>query len=323
MTNGVAVVGCGYWGRNLVRNFAELGRLAAVVDLDRNVSEALSVRYGVPARSFDEVLADGAVEGIATASPAHLHRDIAIKAFEAGKHVFVEKPIALSLKDGRAMQSAAERAGRILMVGHLLQYHQAYIRLREMVCEGAIGKLRYCYSNRLSIGKLRTEEDVVWSFAPHDLSMVLGLTGEPPVRVSAEGANVVSGPGVNIELADAAHLHLSFAAGVRAHIFVSWISPFKEQRFVAIGETGSLVFDDVKPWDQKLTLTSHRVEDGPALKKGETIAIKVDQSEPLTEECRHFLGAMAGEHPVRTNADEALAILDILIKAGEYTAKER
>ena len=231
--HSVAVVGCGYWGRNLVRNFAGLGALAAVVDPSTETAERLSQEYGVAAHSFDEVLRDTSIAAIATASPAVLHREIAIQALEAGKHVFVEKPIALSLEDGREMRDVARRVGKTLMIGHLLQYHPAYLKLKELVAGGTIGRLRYLYSNRLSMGKLRSEEDVVWSFGPHDVSMILGIAGERP-------AEIVSHPAVLISdaLADSAHIHLRFPSGLAAHVFVSWLSPLKEQRFVAVGETG-------------------------------------------------------------------------------------
>jgi UDP-2-acetamido-3-amino-2,3-dideoxy-glucuronate N-acetyltransferase len=213
------------------------------------------------------------------------------------------------------MSDASLRAGRVLMVGHLLQYHPAYIKLKQLVADGAIGQLRYVYSNRLSMGKIRTEEDVVWSFAPHDISMVLGLSNEAPDDVSCHGARLVSE-----HVSDSAHLHLSFPSGLRAHIFTSWLSPHKEQRLVAIGEIGSLVFDDVKPWNEKLVLTRHGLESGPVLVKGEVSPIDVEQAEPLKEECAHFLDAIRANKPPRTDAEEALAVLDVLMRADEAVA---
>jgi UDP-2-acetamido-3-amino-2,3-dideoxy-glucuronate N-acetyltransferase len=318
MISGVAVVGCGHWGRNLVRNFSELGVLAAVVDPDVEVAVALSRRFNVPVRSFEEILADPSVDAVATASPAHLHRDIAVQAMEAGKHVFVEKPIALSLEAGLEMRAAARRTGRVLMVGHLLQYHPCYVKLRDLVRQGEIGNLLYVYSNRLSLGKVRTEENVIWSFAPHDLSMILGLAEQAPSTVFAHEAALVSD-----QIADTGHLHLTFPSGLRGHVFTSWLSPFKEQRFVAVGEAGSAVFDDTKPWAEKLTLTRHGVAKGPMLVKGEVISPAVQEAQPLREECLHFLHCIQTGSRPRTDADEALAVLEVLVRADASVAAER
>ncbi|MDA8870299.1 Gfo/Idh/MocA family oxidoreductase [Rhizobiaceae bacterium] len=306
----VAVLGCGHWGRNLVRNFAELGSLVAIVDPNREAAEALAAVQGVPVRGEAEVLADPEIDAIATASPAPLHKEVVLRALDAGKHVFVEKPIALTMEDGEAMRDRALGAKRILMVGHVLQYHPAYRKLREMVKAGAIGPLRYVYSNRMSMGKFRTEEDVVWSFAPHDLSMILGLVETAPETMSTHGAMLVS-----TEKFDTAHLHMRFQGGLMAHVFTSWLSPFKEHKFVAIGETGSLTFDDTAAWSDKLTLTRHALVDGPALQKGTVEAVELEWAEPLKEECRHFLAAVESGTPPVSDAEEALRVLSALMRA--------
>lgn len=306
----VAVIGAGHWGKNLVRNFAELGALAAIVDPNRKAAEALSELHGAPVRTMEEILADPEIAAIATAAPAPLHKDITLKALDAGKHVFVEKPIALTQEDGEAMRDRARETGLTLMVGHVLQYHPAYRRLRELVAEGAIGPLRYVYSNRMSMGKFRTEEDVVWSFAPHDLSMILGLVDEEPSEIHAHGAILVSE-----DKFDSAHLHMTFENGVKAHVFTSWLSPFKEHKFVAIGDTGSLTFDDTAPWVDKLTLAHHAMVDGPALQKGAIEPVELEWAEPLKEECRHFLGAVVSGEAPPSDANEALRVLSALMRA--------
>ena len=309
----IAVVGCGHWGRNLARNFAGLRALGAVVDVDPAAAERVASANGVTARSFEEVLGDPDVAAVAIATPAESHRDVTLRALDAGKHVFVEKPIALSLEDGRVMGARARAAGRVLMVGHLLRYHAAFRRLRSLLAAGAVGELLYLYSNRLSMGRLRTEEDVLWSFAPHDVSMILDLAGERPETVSAHGASLVSRA---TALCDEAHVHLGFASGLRAHVHVSWLSPFKEQRLVVVGSEGSLTFDDTLPWSHKLVHTPHAVGEG-ALAKGEPAAVDLVESEPLRAECEHFLGAIAGRHAPLTDADEALGVLDVLVRASE------
>ena len=183
----VAVIGCGYWGKNLVRNFAELGALAAICDPDRATAAQLSERFGAPVRELDDVLGDKGIAAVAIAAPAVQHAALATAAIEAGKHVFVEKPLALTATEADRLCELADRRDRRLMVGHLLQYHPAFVALRDLVREGALGRLQYIYSNRLNLGKVRREEDILWSFAPHDLSMILSLVGDEPTEVTATG----------------------------------------------------------------------------------------------------------------------------------------
>ncbi|MBY0421835.1 MAG: Gfo/Idh/MocA family oxidoreductase, partial [Parvularculaceae bacterium] len=249
----VAVLGCGYWGKNLARNFAELGALAAVSDPHAETAAREAEKNGVPARTTEAILADPAIVGVATAAPAELHAEIALKALAAGKHVFVEKPLALTLADGEAMVRAAEKAGRLLMVGHLLQYHPAFEALLATVRRGDIGAFRYAYSHRLSLGKLRVEENVLWSFAPHDVSMLLALFGGRPETVEGRGGAFVTG-GVEDEY----RVDMTFAGGGRAHIFASWLHPFKEHRLVVVGERGMIAFEDsAADPKQKLRLWRH------------------------------------------------------------------
>ena len=185
----VAVIGCGYWGRNLVRDFHGLEALVAVSDPNQNTAKSMAEQYGVKALDVDEIMADDSIDGIVIAAPAEVHAELALKGFEAGKHVYVEKPISLSIRDAEKMIAASDKAERILMVGHLLQYHPVFLKLKELVANGELGKLRYIYSRRLSLGKLRTEENVLWSFAPHDISMILALAGEEPTDVHGFAGN--------------------------------------------------------------------------------------------------------------------------------------
>jgi predicted dehydrogenase len=207
-TTRVAAIGVGYWGKNLVRNFAELGSLAALADPDRDAAAALAGKYRVPVLDWQAVLNDSAIDGVAIAAPAGLHARLAQEALLAGKHVFVEKPLALAVNEAEALTRLAERQDRRLMVGHLLQYHPAFTALRDLVREGALGRLQYIYSNRLNLGKVRREEDILWSFAPHDISMILSLIGQEPVRVTAEG-----GYYLHNAIADVTTTHLAFAGG--------------------------------------------------------------------------------------------------------------
>lgn len=314
MIVGIAHVGCGYWGKNLVRNFAELGALIAVVDDDQAAAAKMAAQHGVLAKTLAEVLNDPSITAISFATPAATHADLALQAIKAGKHVFVEKPLSLDVAEAQNVVDAAQEAGRILMVGHLLQYHPIFLALRNLVTSGKLGNIKYVYSNRLSLGKLRTEENVLWSFAPHDISMVLALVGEEPVAITAEGASFVTR-----EIADVAICHMRFPSGVRAHVQASWMHPFKEQRLVVIGELGMAVFEDSQPdWSRRLAFYSHRVTYDnklPVPVRGDAEFIEVAQGEPLQEECAHFIDCIGRRITPRTDGKEGLRVLKALQKA--------
>ena len=184
-----------------------------------------------------------------------MHASLAQRALTAGKHVFVEKPLALQVDEAEALCALAEERDRRLMVGHLLQYHPGFIKLRQLVRDGELGRLQYLYSNRLNLGKVRREEDILWSFAPHDLSMILSLVGQEPAEVAAQG-----GYYLHKAIADVTTTHLTFPGGEQAHVFVSWLHPFKEQKLVVIGDRAMAVFDDGQSWGEKLLIFPHRIE---------------------------------------------------------------
>ncbi|MSO64500.1 MAG: oxidoreductase [Alphaproteobacteria bacterium] len=309
----VAVAGCGYWGRNLVRNMANLGALAALCDPDSRVTAPLAAEHQVPARAWAKILADSAIDGIVIAAPAAQHAALAGEALDAGKHVSVEKPMALDEPDAERLCRLAAERQRILMVGHLLQYHPAFLRLKELVGEGRLGCLQYIYSTRLNFGRIRREENILWSFAPHDISMILSLAGELPDRVSAIGANYL-----HRDIADVTTTHLAYRSGLNAHIFVSWLHPFKEQKLVVVGDHGMAVFDDGRPWADKLVLYPHRVEwrqGQPVPAKAEAQAVA--EAEPLSVECRHFLDCIATGTTPRTDGQEGRRVLSILRAADQ------
>ncbi len=310
----IAHIGYGYWGRNLARNFAELGALTAVVDPDPRAAESAGSTLGVRAASFDDVLSDAGIQGVSIASPAEQHFAHAKAALEAGKHVFVEKPLALDVGQAEELGALAAKRGLTLMVGHLLQYHPIYIKLREMVATGELGRLHYVYSNRLSLGKFRREENVLWSFAPHDLSMILGLFDAEPTHVSAQGS-VAYTPGV----ADVATVEMHFPGGGSGHVFTSWMHPFKEQRLVVIGEKAMAVFEDSLPdWDAKLQIYRHSIDTkGPVPNptKADPEKVAVPRSEPLKAECQHFIDCIDSGTRSRTDSAEGLRVLRVLEKA--------
>jgi len=317
----VAVVGCGYWGKNLVRNFAELGALAAVVDLDRDAVGAQSATHGLQAAGFEAVLADPAIDAVVVSVPATLHYAFAKRALEAGKHVFVEKPLALQLAEAEELCGLAERLDRRLMVGHLMQYHPAFLAMRALLREGRLGVVQYAYSNRLNLGRIRREENVLWSFAPHDISMILSLIGAEPDKVSAVGSYHL-----HSLVADATTIHLEFSSGERAHIFVSWLHPFKEQKLVVIGTEGMVVLDDGHPWNRKLVLYPHRMtwqDDMPLPIAAEPVPVVLRVDEPLRLECLHFLDCVRTGARPRTDGGESLRVLRVLTRASEALAAAR
>lgn len=309
----VVVCGCGHWGKNLVRNFSELGVLAGVSDPNHMLAEKFSRQFSVPILLWDEVLSWPEITAVAIAAPAELHARLGIAAMRAGKHVYVEKPLALTRDDGEALLKVAAVTGRQLMVGHLLQYHPAFLALRDIVKGGELGRLQYIYSNRLSLGKIRREENVLWSFAPHDISMILALVGEAPEEVTS-----ALSPILHEKIADTAHVQLKFPSGVRGHIFVSWLHPFKEQKLVVVGEKGMAVFDDRVGWDQKLTLYPHSVDwkNGiPTPNSADARPVPLPEAEPLRLECQHFIDCVAKNERPRTDGVEALRVLNVLLAA--------
>lgn len=311
----VGVVGSGYWGRNLVRNFAELGSLACICDANAEVASSLAALYASRPMAFDELLADASIPAVAIAAPAALHADLARAALRAGKHVFVEKPLALRVDDAEKLCDLAEARRLTLMVGHLLQYHPAFIKLHQLVREGELGRLRYFYSNRLNLGKVRREEDILWSFAPHDLSMILSLADEVPDSIAAKASYFL-----HAKIADVTVTHMGFPSGKQAHVFVSWLHPFKEQKLVVVGDKAMAVFDDGEPWERKLLLYPHRIEwrdEAPVPHRADARPVPLEQGEPLRIECQHFLECVASGQTPRTNGREGVRVLRVLEQATE------
>lgn len=307
-TPAVAVIGCGYWGKNLVRNFKRLGALSAVCDATpsgRATATELAPHVSI-VESLSELLRSD-IPGVVIATPAETHYSLAKQALEAGKDVFVEKPLALTYDQGANLVQLAEDTGRILMVGHVLEYHPAIIRLFELVQAGDLGKVHYISSSRLNLGKVRREENILWSFAPHDIAVILRLMGNMPFQIAAHGGSYVQP-----NIADVTITHLLFDNGVRAHIHVSWLHPFKEQKLVVIGSKKMASFDDVT---KQLVLYDQRVEiqEGqPVPIKGNGDLVTFDEDEPLQLECRAFLEAITSRQPPRTDARSGLRVLQVL-----------
>ena len=310
MDCNIAVVGCGYWGKNLVRVFSQLGALKCVCDTDVLRHEKLVFEGAAPAFTgkLEEVLDDPTIRAVAVATPAATHFDVVTRCLEAGKDVFVEKPLALNGEEGKRLVELAESRSRILMVGHILLYHPAVTKLRKLIEEGTLGRILYCYSNRLNMGLIRTEENILWSFAPHDISVMLHLLGEEPIAVEADGQSYLT-PGV----VDVTLSRLRFKSGVTGHIFVSWLHPSKEQRLVVVGTEKMAVFDDTA--ENKLLLYPHRVDWAdrlPKAVKAEAEVVGLEKAEPLKEECSHFLDCVATRKTPKSDSHEGLRVLRVL-----------
>ncbi len=311
MNRNIAVVGCGYWGKNLVRNFAELGALRAICDADSGILRALEASYPSvnTETEFHRVLENSDIQGVVIATPAVRHYSMAKEAVVAGKDVFVEKPLALEIEQGEELVELAEKHRRILLVGHLLEYHPAVGKLKELVDGGELGEIQYVYSNRLNLGKFRTEENILWSFAPHDVSIILLLLGEMPREISAHG-----GCYLNQDIADVTLTTLGFNNGVRAHIFVSWLHPYKEQKLVVVGDKKMALFDDANPKD-KLLLYSHEIEwieRKPVPRQKQPQFVKVALDEPLRLECQDFIDCIESRKRPKVDGRKGLQVLRVL-----------
>ncbi len=312
MEQSIAVIGCGAWGKNLVRNLAELGALHTICDTDLEVLESLKAQYSSVNTSadFQQVLRSEEIRGVVIATPPVFHYRMAKEALLADKDVFVEKPLCLEMEEARELVEIAARREKILMVGHILEYHPVVAKLKGLVEEGVLGELQYIYSNRLNLGKFRAGENVLWDLAPHDVSLILLLLdGRMPQEISTHG-----GYCINQNTVDVALVTMSFKGGVRAHIFASWIHPYKEQKLVVVGNKKMAVFDDTNPED-KLQLYSYKSEGmrgQPLLRLEGTEVVTVPLEEPLKIECQDFLHCIATRQKPRVDGVKGLQVVDIL-----------
>jgi len=308
----IACIGAGYWGKNLIRNFDSLGSLKAICDGNKETLATFAELYPEcgTTESIESILSDPSIDAISIATPAETHANLIEKSLMAGKHVYVEKPLCLDEKEAESLIHLANEKNLVLMVGHLLQYHPAYLEIKRMVKDGELGNLRYVYSNRLNMGLLRKEENALWSFAPHDISMILGIVDSMPKKVNATGSTYLTK-----NVADITVGNLSFDNNVNAHIFISWLNPFKEQKLTVIGSDAMVVFDDTLPWSNKITRYDHSVKwdgDRPQAVKKDGIAISLDQAEPLKNECQHFIDSISNNTTPRTDGNEGLRVLKVL-----------
>jgi UDP-2-acetamido-3-amino-2,3-dideoxy-glucuronate N-acetyltransferase len=317
----VAVIGVGYWGKNLVRCFSKIGNLAAISETNSEIANKLIAEYDVPNLTFDEILSDSDIQGVVIALPVVMHYKFAKEALLAGKHVFIEKPITHDIDQAIELKKLGEKLKKIVMVGHILNYHPAFIKMKSLVEEGSIGKVSYIYSNRLNIGKVRTEEDALWSFAPHDISMILGIAGKEPNEIDAS-----AGYFLNKSIADYALVNMEFDSGVKAHLFVSWLHPTKEQRLIVVCEKAMLVFDDREPVDGKLKIYTHDIDMSngiPNINKDDGKNIPLEPSEPLVNECEEFINCIKNNRLPVTDSEEGIRVLKVLTQASSILEQKK
>jgi predicted dehydrogenase len=312
----VGVVGLGYWGPNLARNFAAIDgcELAWLCDDSAQVREKLASSFpGVRASGeLEELLGDPSLDAVVLATPVPTHAELAVRVLSAGKHCFVEKPLATTVADAQRAVDAAAEAGRILMVGHLLEYHPAVTRLKELVQEGELGSLYYVYGNRVNLGKLRAEENALWSLGAHDVSVVLHLVGEEPVECSAHGESYVR-DGVQ----DVVFCYLRFPSGQVAHLHLSWLDPHKERRITVVGSKRMATFDDMRT-EGKLTVYDKGFDEDASswgeyiTRAGESFSPRLANAEPLRLECEHFVECIRTGSAPRSDGHSGLRVVRVL-----------
>lgn len=310
----VALVGSGYWGPNLARNFHALEALAAICDRNSEALSKLAIVYPAAQATADyaEVLADRSLDAVVIATPAFTHFDLALQALQAGKHVFVEKPLALSRREAEDLAREADRLDRVLMVGHILVYHPAFQALVALVRSGELGEVKHVRSERLSLGKLRSEENVLWSFGPHDASLLAELLPDDPMSVQSFGHAILQ---EGIE--DQVTMDLRYPGGVTAHVHLSWLEPVKRHRLTVIGTRKMAVFDDTLS-EGKLRLYDRGFDptaSGWELRRGEETLVPYEAGEPMARECAHFLECIRTGARPRTDAWSGARVLGILEQA--------
>lgn len=312
----IGVVGLGYWGPNLARNFGALpgSQVRWLCDgspavLDKAAQQHPDARVTA---ELDDLLDDPELDAIVLATPVPSHAELAVRVLDAGKHCFVEKPLAQSVADAQRAVAAAERAGRRLMVGHLLEYHPGVLKLKELKDSGELGEIYYIYGNRLNLGKLRADENALWSLGAHDVSVLLALAGEEPVEAVAHGESYVR-QGVE----DVVFCYLRFPSGLAAHLHLSWLDPHKERRFTVVGANKMVTFDDMAA-ENKITVYDKGFDEAPAgygewvTRSGGSYSPRLPSGEPLRTECQEFLDAINEGRPPRSDGVSGLRVVRVL-----------
>jgi predicted dehydrogenase len=313
----VGVVGLGYWGPNLARNFAALPGCELAWCCDQSEEARVRIAPQFPGTRFtaelEQLLQDATLDAIALATPVPTHADLAVRVLEARKHCFVEKPLAQSVAGAERAVAAAWAAGRVLMVGHLLEYHPGVRKLKELADTGELGeRIYYIYGNRLNLGKLRADENALWSLGAHDVSVVLYLAGEEPVDIVAHGESYVR-DGVE----DVVFCFLRFPSGLSAHLHLSWLDPHKERRFTVVGSRRMATFDDMA-LEGKLKIYDKGFDEDARTygeyitRTGDIFCPSIPNLEPLRIECEHFVESVRTGHQPRSDGASGLRVVRVL-----------
>jgi predicted dehydrogenase len=312
----VGVAGLGYWGPNLARNFAALAgcELAWLCDADPATVDRVAARFpGVRSTTaLDDLLDDAELDAIVLATPVPTHAALAVRVLESGKHCFVEKPLAVDVASAERAVAAAREAGRVLMVGHLLEYHPAVARLKEVADSGDLGDIHYIYSNRLNLGKLRADENALWSLGAHDVSVVLLLAGEEPYEVEAHGESYI-----NAGVEDVVFAFMRFPSGLTAHLHLSWLDPHKERRFTVVGSRRMATFDDMD-LERKVTVYDKGFDEDSRsygeyiTRSGDIWSPRVPNREPLRVECEHFVECVREGRTPQSDGASGLRVVRVL-----------
>jgi predicted dehydrogenase len=312
----VGVVGLGYWGPNIARNLAALEdcELRWLCDADESARARLAVSFPAARTTgeLSELLGDDELDAVVLATPVPTHADLAIAVVRAGKHCFVEKPLATNAADAQAAVDAAAQAGRVLMVGHLLEYHPAVASLKALIEADELGPLYYLYGNRLNLGVLRSDENALWSLGAHDVSVALHLIGEEPNECTAQGASYVR-DGVE----DVVFCFLRFPSGIVAHLHLSWLDPHKERRLTVVGERKMATFDDMLV-ERKLSIYDKGFDEDTRswgeyiTRSGDVFSPRIANAEPLRLECEHFIACVREGVPPRSDGLSGLRVVRVL-----------
>jgi predicted dehydrogenase len=318
----IGQIGIGAWGRNLLRTFTSLPGVTVPTACDTDSSQLPRLAGSFPGVEItddpDKILSNGGIDAVVIATPPASHFDLARKALESGKDVFVEKPLVLDIDQGRELVEIAGSRNRILMVGHIMEYHPASLKLKEYIDSGKLGKIHYLYSTRVNLGKVRDIENSLWSFAPHDISLIVFLLGQMPVRVTATGAAYLQK-----DIEDVSFMTMHFADKIMAHIHVSWLDPHKERKLTVVGSKMMAVFDDTES-SEKIWLYDKGVEtrldyntygEYLSLRAGDITIPRVDSAEPLKLECQHFIDCVKSRTQPRSDGRDGLKVLTILSAA--------
>ena len=303
----IALIGCGNWGKNIARNLYQMGTLACIYDSNTKLLEKLNNEYMLPHFKLNRIFEDQNINAVVIASPAKTHKNLAIKALKNNKDVFIEKPFCLTLPDAKILSELASKKKRVLMVGHLLNYHNAFVKMRELIKNGKIGVIKNIRAHRFSMGAIRPHESVIYDLSAHDISMILSITNELPNSVDVQSIhhNANTGP-------DAISVKLIFSQGLTALINSDWMCPYKEHKFSAVGTKGSLIFDDTKMWSEKLFYNPSFITSKNSITKVPLEKIKIVENEPLKNELEEFVDCIYSRKNPLTDHKEAVKVQTVM-----------